>query len=86
MREDIKTRVLELACYVLETGDTVRGASKKFGVSKSTVHKDLSERLPLFNRNLFVKVKKVLSKNLAERHFRGGQATKIKYENKTRLV
>lgn len=87
MQEQIKRRALELAEYVASTGQTVRNASKKFGVSKSTVHKDLSERLPLLSDELYQKVRKVLNLNLSQRHIRGGTATKNKYlrnKNNTR--
>ena len=76
----IEERAVELAQYIIDTGDTVRGAAKKFGVSKSTVHKDVSERLLHINRVLAIDVRKVLDENKAERHIRGGMATKLKYE------
>ena len=63
---------------------TVRAAAKQFGISKSTVHKDLSERLPLFNRSLYLQAKAVLEENKAERHIRGGIATRRKYKGKKR--
>ena len=69
-----------LAEYVLETGGTVRAAAQRFGISKSTVHKDLTERLEQWDRSLFLQVKTVLEKNKAERHLRGGEATRIKYK------
>ena len=65
--------------YIIETQSTVRAAAKKFGVSKSTVHKDLSERLEHCNRALYEQVKEVLALNKAERHIRGGMATRRKY-------
>ena len=68
-----------LAQYIIENQATVRSAAGKFGVSKSTVHKDISERLPLFNRSLYLQVKKVLDVNKAQRHIRGGIATRKKY-------
>ena len=80
MKDYIEERVLELAAYVLETQTTVRGAAKHFKISKSTVHKDLSERLPAFNRTLYLQVKQVLDENKAERHIRGGMATRRKYK------
>ena len=79
MRDDIERRACELAVYIIETQSTVRAAAKKFGVSKSTVHKDLSDRLPQYNRALYLQVKAVLVKNKAERHIRGGMATRRKY-------
>ncbi len=79
MRDDIEKRACELAVYIIETQSTVRAAAKKFGVSKSTVHKDLSERLEHCNRALYEQVKEVLEQNKAERHIRGGMATRRKY-------
>lgn len=82
MRGDlIEERVIKLANYIIDTKDTVRGAAKKFGVSKSTVHKDVSERLKFINTVLACEVRKVLDENKAERHIRGGLATKLKYSN-----
>lgn len=78
----IEDRAINLAQYIIDTGDTVRGAAKKFGVSKSTVHKDVSERLIHINQALAIEVRKVLDENKAERHIRGGMATKLKYEKK----
>lgn len=80
MRDDMEERCETLAVYILENRATVRAAAKKFGVSKSTVHKDLSERLPQFNRTLYLQVKGVLEENKAERHIRGGIATRRKYK------
>ena len=77
----IEERVIKLAQYIIDTKDTVRGTAKKFGVSKSTVHKDVSERLKFINRFLALEVRKVLDENKAERHIRGGLATKLKYSN-----
>ncbi len=71
---------MELAHYLIENRTTVRAAAKKFGVSKSTVHKDLSERLPLYNRPLYLQVKAVMEENKAQRHIRGGLATRKKYK------
>lgn len=79
MRDNIEERACELAVYIIETRSTVRAAAKRFGISKSTVHKDISERLPLYNRALFLQVKEILEQNKAERHIRGGLATKRKY-------
>ena len=69
-----------LALYLIENRATVRSAARKFGVSKSTVHKDLSERLPAYNRALYLQVKEVLDENKAQRHIRGGLATRRKYK------
>lgn len=71
-----------LARYIISTGDTVRGTAVYFGLSKSTVHKDVSKRLKSVNPSLFVSVGEILAKNKAERHLRGGQATKNMYLNK----
>ena len=80
MKDYIEERVLELAGYIIETGSTVRAAAKKFKISKSTVHKDITERLKEINPALASEVKPVLDNNKAERHIRGGLATKHKYE------
>ena len=79
MKDYIEERVLELAAYVLETRTTVRGAAKHFKISKSTDHKDLTERLSELNPSLAGEVKHVLDNNKAERHIRGGMATREKY-------
>ena len=79
MREDILSRIVDEANYIAETGATVRKAAKFFHFSKSTVHKDVTERLKSIDKELYKKVKKVLDKNLAERHIRGGEATRKKY-------
>lgn len=81
MADTIEDRACQLAVYIIETGATVRAAAKKFGISKSTVHKDLSQRLPQCNKSLYVQVRKVLDINKAQRHIRGGMATKAKYLN-----
>jgi len=78
MRENIEQRACDLAVYIIENQATVRAAAKQFGISKSTVHKDLSERLPHCNRTLYLQVKAVLDQNKAERHTRGGLATRRK--------
>jgi putative DeoR family transcriptional regulator (stage III sporulation protein D) len=80
LKGNIEQRACDLADYILEHKATVRAAAQKFGVSKSTVHKDLSERLQAVNRSLYVQVKEVLEANKAERHLRGGMATKRKYK------
>ena len=77
----IEERAVNLAQYIIDTKDTVRGAAKKFGVSKSTVHKDVSQRLLTINYALALEVRKILDENKAERHIRGGMATKLKYKN-----
>lgn len=79
MKEYIANRVLMLADYIIETGATVRSAAKKFGISKSTVHKDIVERLPHINKSTAEEARKILNANKAERHIRGGEATKNKY-------
>lgn len=76
----IEQRACELAAYIIENDATVRAAAKKFGVSKSTVHKDLQERLPRVDRPLYLQVKQVLERNKAQRHIRGGLATRKKYK------
>ena len=77
----IEERAIQVAQYIIETEDTVRGAAKKFGISKSSIHKDVSQRLLKINYNLAMEVRKVLDKNKAERHIRGGMATKLKYSH-----
>ena len=79
MYDTIERRACEFACYIIENDTTIRDAAKHFGVSKSTVHKDLSERLPTVNRALYSQVKEVLDRNRRERHIRGGLATQKKY-------
>lgn len=71
-----------LAEYVIETSDTVRGTAKHFGISKSTVHKDLAYKLKKINKNLYNQVNSILQLNKSERHIRGGEATRQKYLNK----
>jgi len=80
MQEYIQKRVLEICAYILETQATVRQAASTFQVSKSTVHKDMTERLPSLDRALARQVKAVLEHNKAERHLRGGEATRKKYK------
>ena len=75
----IEERAIELAHYVIENKSTVREAAKKFYISKSTVHKDIAERLAFLDRDLYLEVKQVLEENKAERHLRGGMATRKKY-------
>lgn len=80
MKGNIEERAVTLAQYIIENRATVRAAARKFGISKSTVHKDLQDRLPRLNRALYVQVKAVLDENKAERHIRGGIATRRKYK------
>ena len=80
VKGNIEERACQLALYIIENRTTVRAAAQKFGISKSTVHKDLSERLPAFNQPLYLQVKGVLEENKAERHIRGGIATRRKYK------
>jgi len=80
MKEYIRKRVVDLGTYILSSQATVRQAAVVFGVSKSTVHKDLTERLPRISREMARRVKQVLEKNKAERHLRGGEATRRKYD------
>lgn len=75
----IEERAIELAHYIIDTKDTVRGAAKRFGISKSTVHKDITERLNKINPSLATEARKILEENKAERHIRGGEATRLKY-------
>lgn len=79
MRDYIEERVLEIGEYIIEEGATVRQAAKRFGISKSTVHKDVTERLMQINLHMAQEARKVLDLNKAERHIRGGLATKEKY-------
>lgn len=79
MKDHIWKRVLEVSRYISRTKATVRDTARVFGVSKSTVHKDVTERLPKLNRDLAARVKRVLDTNKAERHLRGGEATRRKY-------
>lgn len=83
MKKYIEERAVEVATYIIENNATVRQAAKKFGISKSTVHKDCAERLSQVNPNLANEVRKVLDVNKAERHIRGGLATKEKYLSHT---
>lgn len=80
MTDTIDDRACELAVYMIETGATVRAAAKHFGISKSTVHKDLQQRLPKANPALYALVRKVLDLNKMERHIRGGMATRKMYK------
>jgi len=80
LRSHIEERAIVVAKYILEKNTTVRQTAKTFGVSKSTIHKDVTERLEEINPSLAKEVKMVLEKNKSERHIRGGMATKLKYE------
>ena len=80
MSDTIEERACAVAVYMIETGATVRSAAQHFGISKSTIHKDLSQRLPQYNRTLYTQVRSVLDVNKAERHIRGGMATRKKYK------
>lgn len=82
MIDDIHDRACKLAVYMIETGGTVRSCAAHFGVSKSTVHKDLTQRLCLINPQLYRQVKLLLEQNKSERHIRGGLATREKYRRK----
>ncbi len=82
MKGAFEERAIELGKYIIESGATVRTAAKKFHISKSTVHKDVAERLKTIEPQLYAQVKEVLDTNKAERHIRGGMATKIKYSKK----
>ena len=79
MKDYIEERAVEIAGYIVETKATVRQAAKKFGISKSTVHKDVTERLLQINPALAAEARKILDINKSERHIRGGMATKEKY-------
>ena len=81
MKDYIEERALEIAKYIISSKTTVRDAAKIFGVSKSTVHKDVTERLPKINPVIALQVKEIMDKNKAERHIRGGKATKLKYQS-----
>lgn len=81
MKGYIEERAIELANYIIDQKTTVRGAAKKFGISKSTVHKDVTERLNKVKPELADSVRAVLEENKAERHIRGGEATRAKYQS-----
>ena len=80
MKDTLEKRACELAVYMIETGATVRAAARHFGISKSTVHKDLSYRLKYCNHALYVQVRQVLEFNKQERHIRGVMSTRQKYK------
>ena len=80
MSDTIEKRACELAVYMIETGATVRAAAKHFHISKSTVHKDLCQKLPTYNPTLYTQVRQILDRNKQERNIRGGLATRKKYK------
>ena len=80
MKEYIEKRAIDIANYIIEHNTTVRQTAKQFGISKSTVHKDLTQRLKQYNYALYLQVREILEVNKRERHIRGGMATKRKYE------
>ena len=80
MNGNLEQRACDLALYITENRATVRQAAKQFGISKSTVHKDIAERLPFINRQLYRQAKEILEENKAQRHIRGGLATRKKYK------
>ena len=82
MQSTMEERACQLAVYMIETGATVRSAASHFGLSKSTVHKDLSQRLKQYNYALYLQVRQVLDLNKQERHIRGGMATNRKYQQR----
>jgi putative DeoR family transcriptional regulator (stage III sporulation protein D) len=86
MRHYIEERALELGSFIIENRSTVRAAAQSFGISKSTVHKDVTERLAKLDPLMAGQVKRILDENKAERHIRGGEATKMKYGRDSRKV
>ncbi|HHX50179.1 MAG TPA: sporulation transcriptional regulator SpoIIID [Clostridia bacterium] len=80
MQDHIRQRVLDISRHIIKTSATVRKTATLFGVSKSTVHKDVTERLPSINEQMALEVRKILDTNKAERHLRGGEATRKKYK------
>ena len=80
MRDNIEERACQLANFIIENSSTVRATAQKFGISKSTVHKDLTERLGYYNKPLYLEVKELLEYNKSQRHIRGGIATRKKYK------
>ncbi|SHI45559.1 MULTISPECIES: sporulation transcriptional regulator SpoIIID [Clostridium] len=80
MKDYIEERVLDVANYIIDSKATIRKTAKVFGVSKSTIHKDMTERLPKLNPAIAQEAKLILDLNKAERHIRGGKATKLKYK------
>lgn len=84
MKQYIEERALELGTFIIENKTTVRAAAQTFGISKSTVHKDVTERLKKLNPSMAKQVRRILEENKAERHIRGGEATRIKYKKDER--
>ena len=82
MHDRIQERCIRIGQYIADTGETVRGAARHFGVSKSSVHKDMDQRLPRINQTLYRQVRCVLSYNKSVRHLRGGEATRQKYRHR----
>ena len=80
MKQNLEKRACDLAVYILETGATVRAAALHFGISKSTVHKDLTQRLRQYNPVLYAQARQILDENKRQRHIRGGMATRRKYK------
>ncbi len=80
MKSNLEKRACDLAVYMIETGATVRAAAGHFGISKSTVHKDLTQRLEQYNHGLYRQVREILDENKRQRHIRGGLATRRKYK------
>ena len=80
MKSNLEKRACDLAVYMIETGATVRAAAGHFGISKSTVHKDLTQRLKQYNHGLYLQVREILDENKRQRHIRGGLATRRKYK------
>ena len=80
IRTNMEDRACALAAWIIENRGTVRAAAGHFGISKSTVHKDVTQRLPDFSPGLYLEVKTILEQNKAERHLRGGEATRLKYK------
>lgn len=80
MKEELSTRILQVAQHILETHDTIRKTAQIYGYSKSTIHHDVSIKLKKIDFPLYMKLKKILDENFADKHLRGGQATKEKYE------
>ncbi|PKM78836.1 MAG: sporulation transcriptional regulator SpoIIID [Firmicutes bacterium HGW-Firmicutes-15] len=86
MQNYIRKRAVKVARHILQTSDTVRRTAEVFGISKSTVHKDVSERLPRISEELAEEVRSILDRNKAERHLRGGEATRKKYAQENQLL
>ncbi len=86
MADTIEERARELAVYMVENFATVRATAQHFGISKSTVHKDICQRLPQYNKHLYNQVRNILDENKAQRHIRGGNATKNKYKKNSKYM